>query len=377
MLDELARIRHHRLIQKLRLGVLHQFLAEKNVLQTLHLGKSSQAREQGAADEHRLVAEDDVRPPAADIVHQGYEPQSEAPSRESVAEPARRHFLRKRADAREPILREQGVRMQKQQPFAPCSCRTGIHLRCASFGRVQELHTGMALANAPGSVTAAAVDENHLFVAWLGKQALQGLRQGAFFVIGRDDDRDHTVRVLRIVLNWGRSISFAIGSSHGEEKMTISIGDKIPSTVMNQMTSDGPASLSSDELFSGKKVVLFALPGAFTPTCSASHLPGFVANADKIKAKGVDTIACLSVNDAWVMDAWGKSQNAEEIQMVADGSANFTQAVGLELDRTAAGMGLRSQRYAMIVENGVVTELAVEEPGKIEKSSAEAMLALL
>jgi peroxiredoxin len=119
----------------------------------------------------------------------------------------------------------------------------------------------------------------------------------------------------------------AIGSSHGEKKMTISIGDKIPSTVMNQMTSDGPAELSSEELFGGKKVVLFALPGAFTPTCSASHLPGFVANADKIKAKGVDDIVCLSVNDAWVMDAWGKDQNADEIHMVADGSANFTQAV--------------------------------------------------
>ncbi len=159
--------------------------------------------------------------------------------------------------------------------------------------------------------------------------------------------------------------------------MTISIGDNIPDVVMNQMTSDGPAELSSGELFSGKKSVLFALPGAFTPTCSASHLPGFVANADKIKAKGVDTIVCLSVNDAWVMDAWGKSQNADEIHMVADGSANFTQSVGLEVDRTAAGMGVRSQRYAMIAEDGVVTELAVEEPGKFEKSSAEAMLAVL
>ncbi|TFH48868.1 MAG: peroxiredoxin [Lysobacterales bacterium] len=159
--------------------------------------------------------------------------------------------------------------------------------------------------------------------------------------------------------------------------MTISIGERIPSVVMNQMTSNGPAELSSEELFSGKKVVLFALPGAFTPTCSASHLPGFVANADKIKAKGVDDIVCLSVNDAWVMDAWGKGQNAEEIHMVADGSANFTQAVGLVLDRTQAGMGIRSQRYAMIVEDGVVTALNVEAAGKFEKSSAETMLALL
>jgi peroxiredoxin len=159
--------------------------------------------------------------------------------------------------------------------------------------------------------------------------------------------------------------------------MTISIGDPIPNVVMNEMTGDGPAEISSEELFSGKKVVLFALPGAFTPTCSASHLPGFVANADKIKAKGVDDIVCLSVNDAWVMDAWGKDQNADEIHMVADGSANFTQAVGLELDRTAGGMGIRSQRYAMIVEDGVVTALNVEEPRKFEISSAEAMLALL
>jgi peroxiredoxin len=159
--------------------------------------------------------------------------------------------------------------------------------------------------------------------------------------------------------------------------MTISTGDQIPDVVMNHMTADGPAEISSKELFGGKKVVLFALPGAFTPTCSASHLPGFVANADKIKAKGVDDIVCLSVNDAWVMDAWGKAQNADEIHMVGDGSSNFTQAVGLELDRTSGGMGMRSQRYAMIVDDGVVTALNVEEPGKFERSSAEAMLALL
>jgi peroxiredoxin len=159
--------------------------------------------------------------------------------------------------------------------------------------------------------------------------------------------------------------------------MSISTGDQIPEVVMNHMTADGPAEISSNELFGGKKVVLFALPGAFTPTCSASHLPGFVANADKIKAKGVDDIVCLSVNDAWVMDAWGKAQNADEIHMVGDGSSNFTQAVGLELDRTSGGMGMRSQRYAMIVDDGVVTALNVEEPGKFERSSAQAMLALL
>jgi len=159
--------------------------------------------------------------------------------------------------------------------------------------------------------------------------------------------------------------------------MAISIGDRIPDVVMNEMGSDGPVELTSEALFGGKKVVLFALPGAFTPTCSASHLPGFVANADKIKAKGVDDVVCLSVNDAWVMDAWGKAQNADEIHMVADGSANFTQAVGLELDNTARGMGIRSQRYAMIVDDGVVTALNVEEPRKFEVSSAEKILELL
>ena len=159
--------------------------------------------------------------------------------------------------------------------------------------------------------------------------------------------------------------------------MVIEIGDKLPEVKFKIMGSDGPQEISTAQLCDGKKVVLFALPGAFTPTCSKSHVPGFVANADKLKAAGVTEIVCLSVNDAWVMDAWGKDQNAEELHMVADGSANFTQAVGLELDRTAAGMGMRSQRYAMIVEDGVVTALNVEEPGKFEKSSAEAMLAIL
>ncbi len=159
--------------------------------------------------------------------------------------------------------------------------------------------------------------------------------------------------------------------------MTIKTGDRIPNVVMHHMGADGPVEITSEELFGGKKVVLFALPGAFTPTCSAAHVPGFVANADKIKAKGVDDIVCLSVNDAWVMDAWRKDQNADEIHMVGDGSSNFTQAVGLELDRTDGGMGMRSQRYAMIVEDGVVTALHVEEPRQFEVSSAEAMLALL
>jgi peroxiredoxin len=143
------------------------------------------------------------------------------------------------------------------------------------------------------------------------------------------------------------------------------------------MTADGPKEITTDELFAGKKVVLFALPGAFTPTCSASHLPGFVVNADKIKAKGVDEIVCLSVNDAFVMDAWGKAQNAEEIHMVADGNAEFAKAVGLELDLIARGMGVRLQRFAMIVEDGVVKHLNVEAAGKFEISSAETMIALL
>ena len=160
--------------------------------------------------------------------------------------------------------------------------------------------------------------------------------------------------------------------------MSISTGSRDPSVKLTHMTGDGPKELSSDDLFSGRKVVLFALPGAFTPTCSAAHLPGFVANADKIKAKGVDEIVCVSVNDAFVMDAWGKSQNAEQIHMVADGNGDFAKAMGLVLDLTARGMGVRSQRYAMVVDDGVVKALNVEEaPAKAEKSSAEAILAVL
>jgi len=159
--------------------------------------------------------------------------------------------------------------------------------------------------------------------------------------------------------------------------MAIKIGEKVPSVALAHMTADGPKEITSDELFAGKKVVLFALPGAFTPTCSASHLPGFVVNADKIKAKGVDEIVCLSVNDAFVMDAWGKAQNAEEIHMVADGNADFAKAVGLELDLIARGMGVRLQRFAMIVEDGVVKHLNVEAPGKFEISSAETIMELL
>lgn len=159
--------------------------------------------------------------------------------------------------------------------------------------------------------------------------------------------------------------------------MTISVGDKLPACTFNHMTDSGPAKITTDEIFAGKKVVVFALPGAFTPTCSASHLPGFVVNADDILAKGVDTIVCLSVNDAFVMGAWGEQQNADRILMLADGSAEFTKAAGLELDLTAHGMGVRSDRYAMIVDDGVVSLLNREAPGKFEVSSAEAILSAL
>ncbi|MCB1757698.1 MAG: peroxiredoxin [Gammaproteobacteria bacterium] len=159
--------------------------------------------------------------------------------------------------------------------------------------------------------------------------------------------------------------------------MSIQVGDKIPSCTLAIMGEKGPATITTDDIFAGKKVVLFALPGAFTPTCSASHLPGFVVKADELKAKGVDTIACLSVNDAFVMGAWGEQQNADALLMLADGDAEFTKAMGLELDLTGKQFGLRSQRYAMIVEDGVVKVLNVEAPGKMEVSSAEAMLAAL
>ena len=160
--------------------------------------------------------------------------------------------------------------------------------------------------------------------------------------------------------------------------MTIKVGDKIPDATLYQMTKDGPAPLSTDDIFKGKKVVVFALPGAFTPTCSAKHLPGFVSKAGEIKAKGVDTIACLSVNDAFVMGAWGKNQGAgDKVLMLADGSADLTKALGLELDLTPRGFGVRSDRYAMIVEDGTVTLLNREEPGAFEVSSAEAVLKAL
>ena len=159
--------------------------------------------------------------------------------------------------------------------------------------------------------------------------------------------------------------------------MTIKIGDKIPEATLHKLGSEGPEAITTTEIFSGKKVVLFAVPGAFTPTCSNAHLPGFVVKADEIKAKGVDTIACIAVNDAFVMGAWGESQNAENLLMLADGSATFTRALGTELDLSAPGLGIRSDRYAMIVDDGVVTFFAQEQPREFKVSSAEAILEAL
>ena len=161
--------------------------------------------------------------------------------------------------------------------------------------------------------------------------------------------------------------------------MAIQVGDKVPSATLYHMTGDGPAAVTTDELFSGKKVVLFALPGAFTPTCSAKHVPSYLQNAGALRDKGVDSIACLSVNDVFVMDAWGKEQGSEgQILMLADGSGEFTKAAGMELDLTERGLGVRSHRYAMVVEDGVVKALHLEEnPGELANSSAEAMLAEL
>ena len=160
--------------------------------------------------------------------------------------------------------------------------------------------------------------------------------------------------------------------------MTIKVGDKAPAAKIKQMTPEGPKDLDTGEFFKGKTVVLFAVPGAFTPTCSAKHLPGFVEKAAEIKGKGVDVIACLSVNDAFVMNAWGKDQKAEgKVQMLADGNGDFTRAMGLELDGSGYGLGKRSQRYAMIVQDGVVKLLNVEKPGSFEVSSADAVLKAL
>lgn len=160
--------------------------------------------------------------------------------------------------------------------------------------------------------------------------------------------------------------------------MSIRVGEKMPSGVFGVMTDTGPGAISTDELFAGKKVVLVSVPGAFTPTCSASHLPGFVKQADELFAKGVDSIACMSVNDVFVMQAWGDDQNVgDKVMMLADGNGEYARALDLEMDGTAFGMGTRSQRFAIIVDDGTATHVAVEAPGKLEVSKAESILANL
>ncbi len=160
--------------------------------------------------------------------------------------------------------------------------------------------------------------------------------------------------------------------------MTIKVGDRIPSATLKHMTKEGPANVTTDELFKGKRVVLFSVPGAFTPTCHAKHLPGFVQNIDKLKSKGVDTIACLAVNDVFVMDAWAKASGAsDKVLMLADGNADFTKALGLELDASGFGMGTRGKRFALVAKDGVVTHLNVESAGEFRVSAAEFVLGQL
>jgi peroxiredoxin len=160
--------------------------------------------------------------------------------------------------------------------------------------------------------------------------------------------------------------------------MTIGVGDKIPSATLMQMGEAGPEPVSTDELFADKKVVLFSVPGAFTPTCSAQHLPGFISQADEIKAKGADLIVCIAVNDVFVMAAWGKGQDAgDKVLMLADGNGELSTALGLSMDASGFGMGTRGQRFSLIAEGGIVTTLNVEAPGAFEVSSAEHMLTQL
>ncbi|WP_137390069.1 peroxiredoxin [Rhodoligotrophos defluvii] len=161
--------------------------------------------------------------------------------------------------------------------------------------------------------------------------------------------------------------------------MTIQVGDRLPEATFTAVTGDGVKKFTTDEIFAGRKVVLFAVPGAFTPTCHLKHLPGFIRHAGDIKAKGVDTIACVAVNDAFVLDAWAKTTGSEgKIQFLADGNADFTRKLGLELDGSGFGLGIRSKRYAMVVDNGVVKALHVEkQPGEATESGAEAILSVL
>lgn len=160
--------------------------------------------------------------------------------------------------------------------------------------------------------------------------------------------------------------------------MTIQVGDKLPSATLIKATENGPDAVQTDEFFAGRKVALFSVPGAFTPTCSARHLPGFVENIDALKAKGVDEVACTAVNDAFVMAAWAKQAGAEgKVTMLSDGNGAFVKALGLEMDGSKFGMGTRGQRFSMIVEDGVVKELNVEQPGDFRVSSAEHLLSQL
>ena len=160
--------------------------------------------------------------------------------------------------------------------------------------------------------------------------------------------------------------------------MTINVGDKLPQATFMTMTANGPAPVTSDELFAGKTVALFAVPGAFTPTCSAKHLPSFLTNMDALRAKGVEKVVGVSVNDVFVMGAWAKAENVgDDVQLIADGNGDFTKAIGLDLDASKFGMGLRSQRYSMLVRDGVVEQLNVEEGGEFRVSSGDYMLGQL
>lgn len=160
--------------------------------------------------------------------------------------------------------------------------------------------------------------------------------------------------------------------------MTIANGDKMPAGTLGRMTAEGPGAVSTDELFGGKKVVLVSVPGAFTPTCSMNHLPGFVDQAAALKAKGVDTVACMAVNDVFVMDAWGKDRGVgDDVMMLADGNGEYAAALGLEMDGTGFGMGMRGQRFAIVVDDGVATHVAIEAPGQFEVSKAESILSAI
>jgi glutaredoxin/glutathione-dependent peroxiredoxin len=160
--------------------------------------------------------------------------------------------------------------------------------------------------------------------------------------------------------------------------MTIKAGDPLPKGTLKRMTAEGPRDISTDELFKGKKVILFSVPGAFTPTCDAKHLPGFLQNAQALKGKGIDTIACMAVNDVFVMNAWGKAQGAgDKVLMLADGNGDYSRALGLTMDASRFGMGTRGQRFAIVAEDGVAKKVYVEAPGEFKVSAAENVLANL